>query len=223
MLFCTDSEENSFVDTYLELFATRFTYGSLRVENDKDLTASNRMLEIYNNLNAFKYLIMSGKQKLLPQDIQEVAGIVNREIGNFNKGYRKTAVLVNTAPWIPVAAKQIPAKIWYLLDNYYNLWNELDPFLREAKFHIMFIKIHPFEDGNGRTSRLLLNYHLFLQSLAPVIVDADERQKYFDMIDEDREEELAEFFREKSKAELNSMLELYSIILFDEEGKQFSR
>ena len=47
-----------------------------------------------------------------------------------------------------------------LLYKYNNTWSSLDYLKREALFHLEFIRIHPFEDGNGRTGRLLLNYNL---------------------------------------------------------------
>ena len=46
-------------------------------------------------------------------------------------------------------------------------WNRL----KGSEIHIEFIRIHPFEDGNGRTSRLLLNFNLLKQRLALVITE----------------------------------------------------
>ena len=44
----------------------------------------------------------------------------------------------------------------YFIYNYNNDNEEL--FTKIARYHIEFEKIHPFEDGNGRTGRLLLNF-----------------------------------------------------------------
>lgn len=41
---------------------------------------------------------------------------------------------------------------------------------REAKFHIEFERIHPFEDGNGRTGRIITNAHLLHNNFAPIII-----------------------------------------------------
>ena len=89
-----------------------------------------------------------------------------------------------------------------LLYNYYNEWNNLDPYLREAKFNIEFLRIHPFEDGNGRTSRLLLNFNLMKQKIAPVIITDDLVDDYFKARNNFDEEWIANMFRVQSEKEL---------------------
>lgn len=48
--------------------------------------------------------------------------------------------------------------------------------------HLQFERIHPFEDGNGRTGRLSLNYELIKNNLAPVVILKDQRSEYFEML-----------------------------------------
>jgi len=47
-----------------------------------------------------------------------------------------------------------------------------------AKLHHDFIVIHPFEDGNGRVARLLVNYVLMRSGYLPLIVRTDEKEAY---------------------------------------------
>lgn len=47
-----------------------------------------------------------------------------------------------------------------------------------AKFHARFLKIHPFCDGNGRTSRLITNYLLLTQGLNMINIPAEVKNKY---------------------------------------------
>ena len=51
-----------------------------------------------------------------------------------------------------------------------------------AKLHHDFIRIHPFDDGNGRVVRLLLNYVLLRAGLLPLIVKSRDRRRYLDVI-----------------------------------------
>lgn len=48
--------------------------------------------------------------------------------------------------------------------------------------HFKLVSIHPFYDGNGRTSRLLMNYLQAFYDLPPAIVDSSDRQAYFEAL-----------------------------------------
>ena len=55
---------------------------------------------------------------------------------------------------------------------------ELHPVILAALLHYKFVRIHPFDDGNGRVSRLLMNYVLFKNNLPPIIIKSDEKRNY---------------------------------------------
>jgi Fic family protein len=78
-----------------------------------------------------------------------------------------------------------------------------------AKIHHGFLMIHPFDDGNGRVGRLLLNYVLLRHGWLPIIIRTDEKRVYLSALHRaDTEErdysELASFLG----AGLRSSLEL---------------
>lgn len=45
--------------------------------------------------------------------------------------------------------------------------------------HAEFVRIHPFIDGNGRTSRLLMNYQLMSDGFLPVSIAKENRLDYY--------------------------------------------
>ena len=47
-----------------------------------------------------------------------------------------------------------------------------------AESHWSFLRIHPFDDGNGRTARLLANYALFWNNLPPIVIKSEDRDRY---------------------------------------------
>ena len=79
--------------------------------------------------------------------------------------------------------------------------DEQDIFEKIAKYHIEFEKIHPFEDGNGRTGRLLLNYELLKNNLPPVVIAKEDRVKYFEFLRNNDITGLAEWIKDLSNKE----------------------
>lgn len=51
-----------------------------------------------------------------------------------------------------------------------------------CEFKLEFIHIHPFADGNGRVSRLLLNYLLIKEGYLPVTILSSEREEYIETL-----------------------------------------
>ena len=58
--------------------------------------------------------------------------------------------------------EETPAKMTDLVDWYGGQMNDkkVNPILLAAEFHYKYIRIHPFDDGNGRTARILMNFIL---------------------------------------------------------------
>ena len=50
--------------------------------------------------------------------------------------------------------------------------------LLAAMMHYKFVCIHPFDDGNGRVSRLLMNYVLFRHGFPPIIIKSADKANY---------------------------------------------
>ena len=56
---------------------------------------------------------------------------------------------------------------------------DVDPIILAALFHYKFIRIHPFDDGNGRVVRILMNFILMQFGYPPVIVKTEEKEDYY--------------------------------------------
>ncbi len=207
---------NNFRQKYLDLFAQRFSYGSLTIENEMNgYTDTESIVKIYNNKIAFEKLLDENKERLNIGDIQDVASTVHQNLKYFSDGFRKINIMVQGAPFVPPAPEQVYEAMYYLLNSYYKIWDLLPTFEREARFHIGFIQIHPFEDGNGRTGRILMNYNLCKNNKAPIVIEKKDRGVYFDLINHSDVTGLAQFIKEKSNQELEVMMQLYSQICGD--------
>ena len=80
-----------------------------------------------------------------------------------------------------------------LLDWYRENEGE-HPVVTAATFHYRFVRIHPFDDGNGRMARLLMNMILIKHGYTVAIVPRKERGQYINTLAQaDKSEDLAQF------------------------------
>ena len=207
---------------YLEDLITRSTYHSNAIEGST-LTYAETYAILYND-NSFKiqgkepreiYEAINHKSalELVFENLKNSAGFDNRFIKKLNEtinknirdteGYRKVQVFIRGSEHIPPAPEKVPNLMNYFVYNYNN--DEQDIFTKIAKYHIEFEKIHPFEDGNGRTGRLLLNYELLKNNLSPVVIAKEDRVKYFEFIKNNDITGFAQWLKDLSNAEEERM------------------
>lgn len=87
-----------------------------------------------------------------------------------------TGELFEFAPPSDVPAKMSALVEW--LGESLNLFREADICWILAKLHHDFVLIHPFDDGNGRVARMLVNYVLIRQGFPPIIVPTERKRDY---------------------------------------------
>lgn len=77
--------------------------------------------------------------------------------------------------------EETPAKMQELIE-WYNKNSEArdkNPVILAAEFHYRFIRIHPFDDGNGRIARILMNFILMKFGFPPAIIKTEDKSNYF--------------------------------------------
>lgn len=104
-----------------------------------------------------------------------------RETIYINGNEHKYNVEVDGAGWTPTDSNDVRNEMQQLV-NYYNT-STLHPVLKAILFKTCFIRIHPFRDGNGRTSRILLNYMLVRNGLPTVRIRGTHKEEYFNALD----------------------------------------
>ncbi len=77
--------------------------------------------------------------------------------------------------------EETPAKMHDLIEWYRAKKSapDVNPILLAAEFHYKFIRIHPFDDGNGRTARILMNFIFMQFGYPPIIIKTEDKANYF--------------------------------------------
>ncbi len=201
-------KDEEFRNAYFMGFLDRFVYTTADIE--EEINPNKRLKIVELMIEAFNNLINSEFDMLSPIEINMVGSIINREEGIA--GFRKINVLPGEyAKWQPVAPSQIYYSLYSLIDNYYHIWNERDVFEKEAAFHIMLMRIHPFQDGNKRTSKLIMNVNFVKQNYLPVIINESETEIYYNFINNNDVMGFANFLKEKAIEELRILISQYKI------------
>lgn len=135
-------------------------------------------LEATNHQKAIEFVkSLLKKQEIREIDVLELHALILDRIDPYNAGfYRKVGVRISGTDYTPPNFLKVPG----LMMEVYKKLNEKkgEPIEQAALIHLLFVSIHPFIDGNGRTARLLTNLYLMRNSYPPIIYLRAERNKY---------------------------------------------
>ena len=187
-------------DKVTRAFELEYTYESNRIEGntltlqetalvvEKGLTIGGKSLqehlEAINHTHAIDYIktLVQDTTSFTETALLNIHKLILQSIDNANAGtYRKVQVMISGAKHVPpqpyLVAKQMEDFfIWYNANK-----TTLHPVVLSAGLHEKLVTVHPFIDGNGRTSRLLMNLVL-LQHGYPIAIlkgDAQSRLQYY--------------------------------------------
>ena len=139
----------------------------------------NQAAEILNNIDAMEFAVdeAARAEELLPSGLCDIhRALLARSIGARGAGeVRDAQNWIGGNDYNPCGADYVPPpaeEVAPLLDDLCAFANDdlLPPLLQAAAAHAQFETIHPFEDGNGRTGRALVQVILRRRGLAPAFV-----------------------------------------------------
>lgn len=145
--------------------------------------ALREIYEVANHAKAFAFVkkcVADGK----PLDEPTVKDIHALLMENILVGgvYRNVEVRISGAGFKPPA----PSEMFRQIKNFFAdmpYRKDLDAIELAAWTHAEFVRIHPFVDGNGRTSRMLMNYQLMSGGFLPVSIAKEARLEYFEALE----------------------------------------
>lgn len=185
-----------------EWFKVELTYTSNAIEGntltraetalvvEKGLTVQGKSLtehlEASNHAEALDYvkmLVGKKRQNLTENDIFEIHRLILNKIEECNAGRYRTqhARLTGSDVVLPN-----PVKISDLMEEFVKwlISDNSDHIVKiGADAHYKLVSIHPFSDGNGRTSRLLMNLIFMQQGYPPAIIRKEDRLAYINSLE----------------------------------------
>lgn len=183
-----------------EYFNVAYTYESNRIEGNtltlsetqlvirEGLTIGGKSmrehLEAINHYEAIEFIeeLVQTAQELSPRSLSQLHYLILKGIDKENAGrYRKVPVRISGSQHVPPQPFQIEKMMEDYFIHFENQKNSMHPVLLAAEMHERLVTIHPFIDGNGRTSRLVMNMLLLKggYTLANLKGDSESRLRYY--------------------------------------------
>lgn len=188
------------IASYEKAFEVEYTHNSTAIEGNTLTLMETKVVledgiaiggkslreiyEVVNHKKAYRY-VKDCINKGLALDENIVKDIHALLMENILTGgiYRREEVAISGASHTPPAGNEMYAQI----KNFYAEFsqkNALNGIELAAWTHAQFVRIHPFLDSNGRTSRLLMNYQLMTKGFLPVSIAKEDRLAYYNALDQ---------------------------------------
>lgn len=181
---------------------------------DKQLTPSSKPLRdtymALDHFNALNYIFEKAKNKdKLSEDIlknssalimKNTGGYISAMAGDFDSSegeYRKLSATAGNRMFIDY--KKVPSYTAELIKLVNESIDKSNDFIKvntlsfDAQYQLL--SIHPFADGNGRLSRLLMNYIQIYHNYPPTIIYQEDKTKYYQALEDTRKKEDLNIFR----------------------------
>ena len=150
----------------------------MEMEVARDVSV-REVYEAKNLARVFEYLKKKVDDLKLDKDLiiflhQMLISVIDDSIaGRFRKAGEYVRIGTHIAP--------APEHIELMIDNLLYEFENSENFILEkiAKFHLDFETIHPFNDGNGRIGRVLINFQLLKAGYPPIIIRDKEKGDYY--------------------------------------------
>lgn len=160
---------------------------------DKGLTIQGKSLiehlEAVNHAEAVDF-IRELATKTKPKDITkdtllDIHRTILKRIDDSNAGrFRTVPVRVTGSRTVFPNYLRVPEMIDEFIEELHKTAKTVHPAHTAAFAHYRFVSIHPFVDGNGRTSRLLMNLILEQEGYPPAIIRKEDRLKYIEALEQ---------------------------------------
>ena len=192
------------VERLQAVWDTEYTYESNRIEGNTLTLAETSLvihdgitvagksihehLEAINHKEAVEFLreIASGEVVLSEYVVNQLHSLILKNSKHHDERgrYRSVPVVITGTSYVPPQPWQVPKLMEELILYYSELATKRHPVELAADMHAELVGIHPFIDGNGRTSRLTMNLLLLKHGfpIANISGDRAARGEYYESL-----------------------------------------
>lgn len=176
-------------------------------------------LEAINHTEAISYIKDIAKQdiEISKRTIKEIHALILHGIDRENAGrYRTVPVMISGSTHMPPQPYLIEKQMEDFMLRFRQMEEEkVHPVLVAAYLHDELVRIYPFIDGNGRTSRLLMNLYLLRNGYVIITLKGsnDAKINYYKALEKSHTEHLTEDFQQLVvEAEIAALQKYLSIM-----------
>lgn len=176
-------------------------------------------LEAINHAEAISYIKDIAKQdiEISERTIKEIHALILHGIDRENAGrYRTVPVMISGSTHMPPQPYLIEKQMEDFILRFKQMEKEkIHPVLIAAYLHDELVRIHPFIDGNGRTSRLLMNLYLLRHGYVIITLKGsnDAKVNYYKALEKSHTKQLPEDFQKLVvEAEIAALQKYLSIM-----------
>ncbi|MCH8329354.1 MAG: Fic family protein, partial [Nanoarchaeota archaeon] len=186
-------------ERYIESFMITFTYNTNRIEGStltlketadllqEHITPRNKPIRDVKETEAHRkvfYDMMGYKKELSLAAILHWHKLLFHEsdieiAGNIRK---HTVAIARSKVEFPMAA-ELDTLLHEFFNWYRKVKDSLNPVILAALVHLRFVTIHPFSDGNGRISRLMMNFVLHSKGYPMLNIEYTNRNAYYNALE----------------------------------------
>lgn len=158
----------------------------IKVLNNDTKDVDEQVILLINNqkdglMKVFE--MVNEKEPMNENNLKDIHQIIMKGFSDIGGLYRNVDISVKGSNHTPPSHIKVYDRMKKYFD--FTLEEPTNNLLEYISYcHLQLAKIHPFLDGNGRTSRLVLNYQLIKHGLMPVIIKKNQFNTYFDCLEE---------------------------------------
>ena len=163
------------------------------------------LYEVLNYADLLPYLMENRSKEITVEGIRDVYRIIMAHFDTQGGAFKTLPNIITGAGFTPAppsfVLKQLKEWTETLSSRLNNAADDKQKVQIIMEHHLLFEKIHPFTDGNGRTGRALMIWSCLKENLIPIIIRKETRSTYINALSHEDVSDLIHLAEESQEQE----------------------